>query len=315
MHKIQGERLLPVVSAIIPTRGRPALLLRAVASALAQSFTALEVIVVIDGPDQETLSALEGIDDPRLRVLPLKENVGGSEARNVGARVARGEWIALLDDDDEWLPNKIDAQVTAAAACRATQPLVTSRYFCRTNDTTVVVRPRRLPRRGEAIAEYMFDYLCYFQTSTFFCSKKLFLEIPFERHLKSFQDIDWFLRVNRNPAVELLIVPEPLSIYYVPSERATITNKLGWKQRLEWGKQNRNLMSNRAYSHFVAGSCVARAVQDKAGLGAFLELTRECLFSGSPSFSCFALLLGTYVVPSAIRRKVRDSIFLARKRY
>ncbi len=58
------------------------------------------------------------------------------------------------------------------------------------------MRPRRLPRPKERICEYMFDFLCYFQTSTFFCSRKLFLEIPFSKELKSFRDMDWFFRVN-----------------------------------------------------------------------------------------------------------------------
>src|SRR5580698_546767 len=99
------------VSAVIPTRNRPALVSRAVQSVLRQTHSDIEAVVVIDGPDPETAAALEAIGDPRVRVIALAENVGGSEARNVGAREARGEWIALLDDDDEWLPEKIEKQI------------------------------------------------------------------------------------------------------------------------------------------------------------------------------------------------------------
>src|ERR1041385_5815082 len=99
---------MPLVSAVIPTVGRPGLLPRAVRSALGQTVDDLEVIVVIDGPDDATRDALTAIDDPRLRVVQLPENVGLSSALNAGIREASGRWVALLDDDDEWFPRKLE---------------------------------------------------------------------------------------------------------------------------------------------------------------------------------------------------------------
>jgi glycosyltransferase involved in cell wall biosynthesis len=237
--------------------------------------------------------------------------VGGSEARNVGARAALGQWIALLDDDDEWLPIKIARQLAVAKASHAVYPLITSKYLARAKGTEDRVRPRRLPKAGEAVSEYMFDYLCYSQTSTFFCGRELFLKIPFQKDLKSFQDIDWFLRVNRDSDVELTVIPEPLVIYYAPDERATITSKLNWRSRLAWGKENRHLMTRRAYSRFIAASCAGRAVQDKAGIRGYLELLRECALVGSPSLSSLLLLTGTFMVTPKMRRRLRDQVFLA----
>src|SRR4051794_6615715 len=104
-----------VVSVVIPTRNRPELVCRAVRSALGQNFPHIEVIVVIDGPDIATSSALAEIDDHRLRAISLKESVGGSATRNIGAQNARGDWIALLDDDDEWFTEKIEVQMDAVA--------------------------------------------------------------------------------------------------------------------------------------------------------------------------------------------------------
>ena len=104
-----------IVSAVIPTRGRPELLQRAVRSALAQTLRAIEVVVVIDGEDPATSLALKEWthQDGRLRVLALPASVGGSDARNRGVEAASGEWIAFLDDDDEWLPGKLQAQLDA----------------------------------------------------------------------------------------------------------------------------------------------------------------------------------------------------------
>jgi glycosyltransferase involved in cell wall biosynthesis len=302
----------PKVSAVIPTRNRPGLVVRAAVSALQQTFAQLEVIVVVDGPDQATLNALAEIGDARLRVIALEESVGGAEARNVGARAANGEWIALLDDDDEWLPTKVEKQLAMANASANKRCVVVSQYLERSPARLDVVRPRRLPLAGEPICEYMFDFLCYFQTSTFFIARSLFIEVPFRKELKSFQDIDWFLRVNSDPTVEFLVVAETLSVYHSPDQRATITSKLDWRKRLAWGQDNRGLMTRRAYSRFIVGSCAGTAACDQTGnrASALMQLLSECLLHGFPTPVTIAFLFGTFLVTPSTRRTIRDSLFL-----
>ncbi len=96
----------PIISTVIPTRYRPLLVERAVKSVLAQTFQEIEVIVMIDGSDASTRAALAKIDDPRLKCVELQISGGAAAARNAGVSQAVGEWIAFLDDDDEWLPQK-----------------------------------------------------------------------------------------------------------------------------------------------------------------------------------------------------------------
>jgi glycosyltransferase involved in cell wall biosynthesis len=299
----------PVISVIIPTRSRPQLLQRAIVSALAQTESRIEIVVVIDGRDEATGLALDGIEDNRVRRVALDDAVGGAEARNVGARAAKGRWIALLDDDDEWMPDKLAAQLQVAEEAE-NELVVSCQYVVRRPNHPDVLRPRRFPKPGEPISEYMFDYLCYSQTSTFFCSRNLMLRIPFQKDLPSFQDIDWFLRATTAPGVFFHAVPKPLSIYHSPEERGTITSKLTWEARLAWGRTNRHRMSRRGYSQFIAGSCVARAAQDKAGLRGLFLLLHECILRGSAKPVNVAMILGMFLVPPEMRRRIRDSWFL-----
>jgi glycosyltransferase involved in cell wall biosynthesis len=102
----------PQVSVVIPTRGRWNLLsAHALPSALGQIDVEVEVIVVVDGPTDETVEALARMDDPRVRVLRNERTRGPSGARNTGIAAARGEWLAFLDDDDVWSPEKLRSQL------------------------------------------------------------------------------------------------------------------------------------------------------------------------------------------------------------
>src|SRR6185436_11387163 len=101
----------PLVSVVIPTRDRPHLVSAAIRSALAQSLREIEVIVVIDGPDARTEESIRLIEDDRLGTTTLPRPSGAPSARNAGVAAARGRWVAFLDDDDEWLPEKLARQL------------------------------------------------------------------------------------------------------------------------------------------------------------------------------------------------------------
>jgi glycosyltransferase involved in cell wall biosynthesis len=105
----------PEVSVIIPTRNRwPLLSTHALPSALSQEDVELEVVVVVDAADHDTPDLLGALDDPRVRVVSDDTQRGLPGARNVGADVARGAWLAFLDDDDLWAPRKLRVQLETA---------------------------------------------------------------------------------------------------------------------------------------------------------------------------------------------------------
>jgi glycosyltransferase involved in cell wall biosynthesis len=99
----------PLVTAIIPTYNRAHIICEAVESALAQTYPDMEVIVVDDGSKDDTLARLKQYGG-RLRVI-TQTNKGPAAARNVGIAAAHGEFIAFLDSDDIWLPEKTERQV------------------------------------------------------------------------------------------------------------------------------------------------------------------------------------------------------------
>jgi glycosyltransferase involved in cell wall biosynthesis len=105
---------IPDVSVVVPTRDRAGRLAQTLQTALAQRGVALELIVVDDGSTDETMDLLAAIDDSRLRVVSLASSQGVSTARNSGIAAATGSWIALLDDDDLWAPDKLSRQLDAA---------------------------------------------------------------------------------------------------------------------------------------------------------------------------------------------------------
>ena len=102
----------PTVSAIILTYNRANLIEKAIKSVLKQTYQDFEIIVVDDGSTDNTGEIIRGFKDKRVKYIKkYKENKGSSVARNIGIKVARGKYIALLDSDDEWLPEKLDKQI------------------------------------------------------------------------------------------------------------------------------------------------------------------------------------------------------------
>lgn len=102
---------MPLISAIIPTFNRSSLIIRAINSVLCQSYRKFEIIVIDDGSTDGTEEILLPlIDEEKIRYFK-QQNSGVSTARNYGVERARGEWVAFLDSDDEWLPNKLQEQI------------------------------------------------------------------------------------------------------------------------------------------------------------------------------------------------------------
>jgi glycosyltransferase involved in cell wall biosynthesis len=288
----------------------------AVESALGQTEGLLEVIVVVDGPDQPTLDALSvlqqrGVSAP-VHVIALEASVGGAEARNLGVRRACADWIAFLDDDDLWLPEKLAVQLGLAEESFAAEPVIASAVLAR-GPQFEAIWPRRLYRPGESMAEYLFcregwTYgAALLQTSTLLASRELLLRVPFAAGLKKHQDWDWLLRVSAEPGVVVRQSPEPLVIFHVEGNRASVGRAPDWRFSLGWATERRALFTPRAFSAFVATECAPQAARAGASFAERIGLLRLALKQRRPSGRIVLLCVGFLLVPQSLRRLLRNA--------
>jgi len=101
------------VTAIITTHNRSSILANAIESVLVQTFRNFELLVIDDASIDDTEEIVKTFVDERIKYIKIspEESKGGNYARNIGIKEARGEYIAFLDDDDEWLPIKLEKQL------------------------------------------------------------------------------------------------------------------------------------------------------------------------------------------------------------
>lgn len=182
------------ISAIIPVYNRGAAIGAAIDSILAQDGlrTALEIIVVDDGSDDDLAEALQRFAG-RIRVIRHDRNYGAAAARNTGVAAANGEYLAFLDSDDVWLPKKLAAQIAFmeegehAASCTAC-------LLARPGAVDVV-----WPRRQTGIVTRVdLVWGCFLSPgTTMLCKATLFREIGmFDTSLRRHEDWDWLLRLT-----------------------------------------------------------------------------------------------------------------------
>ena len=105
-----------LISVVIPAYDRERSIARAIAAVLAQTYPAIEIVVVDDASTDGTAARVEAIGDPRVRLVRHAKNRGAAAARNTGVEAARGAFIAFQDSDDDWLPEKLARQAAHMAS-------------------------------------------------------------------------------------------------------------------------------------------------------------------------------------------------------
>lgn len=211
----------PVVSVIIPSYKRVSSIMKSIDSALAQTVRDIEVIVIDDASQDGTVELVRDIDDDRVVLLEHEYNKGANAARALGIAHARGEWVAFLDSDDQWLPTKLQRQLELL------ESLGDDYGLCTTWLTIVGPQGEFLRHLETSISADAYEVLqCSNPLGSFSSAiirRAAVLEVgSVNVSLPACQDWDLFARVSR--IVKVCIVPEHLVLYLAdPGDRTRIT--------------------------------------------------------------------------------------------
>lgn len=203
---------LPEVSVVIPTRDRPRLVRRAIRDVVAQSYAGdIEVIVVFDQSEPDTSLEL-CTPNRRVRVVANDRTPGLAGARNTGALLATGELLGFCDDDDEWLPDKLSAQVRASNATDG-PAIVACGIYVQHGDRTVI----RLPDEQRlTYDDFLENRIMEVNPCTILAPTRLVLDeiglVDEELPGSYAEDYEWLLRAVQ--VADIVVVPQPLTLIH-----------------------------------------------------------------------------------------------------
>ncbi|MEK7649523.1 MAG: glycosyltransferase family A protein [Patescibacteria group bacterium] len=204
---------MPKVSVIIPTHNRAHLLPRALDSVLSQSYKDMEIIIVDDGSSDETPAVIARYTDPRIRTIRYETPQGIPTVRNRGMQEARGEYIAWQDDDDEWLPGKLEKQVAKMETLSEEYGVVYSAYWRMRKDGTRAFFPPRWvqPQEGDLYKVFLKkNFLCL---QSMLMRKKVFETVGgLDKRFPVLQEYDWFPKIAER--FQFAYIPEPLTLLH-----------------------------------------------------------------------------------------------------
>jgi glycosyltransferase involved in cell wall biosynthesis len=225
---------MKLVTAIITTHNRLGLLKRAIESVYAQTYKNMELIVVDD-------ASTDGTDD-YCRTLPLRyihipkmESKGGNHARNLGIKAAKGEYVAFLDDDDYWLPEKIEKQVALIESkdCELVHCGRRLELVSRDGEVTYCDRLPNPLHYGDMHKKILLTVCTV--TTNILAKRQALIDVGlFDENLRFWQDYALTIRMaQRKP---FYFVNEPLSVYRVDTkDKNRLTNKYEeWKEAVRY---------------------------------------------------------------------------------
>ena len=238
------------VSVVITAYNRPDFLRDAIESVLSQTVPAKEIIVVDDCSPKALQPVIDSYGD-KVIYFRLEKNSGANTARNKGVSLASGDFIAFLDDDDVWFPEKLERQLDAigdheACLCGA-RGAINGGVIAKADDKDVV----------EDDLKYG-GWYC--GTSGLFARRSVMNEVPFDTSLSNGQDWDVYVRLSQR--MPLAYICDPL-FDFRDGDHDRITNKAkhltveGLEKRTEVTRKHREWLGERAYRRRIAVAALA----------------------------------------------------------
>jgi glycosyl transferase family 2 len=245
----------PMISVIIPTVDRPAVR-AAVLSVLNQTYTPLEVIVVVDRPGDQVPQVLDDLRD-KIRIV-FSGGVGVAGARTRAFLESSGEVIAFLDDDDQWFPEKLERQVAMWPTGDAKRHTFISCRFAMVGSDGKLNRavPMRVIAPGERLAAYLFrrNSIRYAEgvinPSTLICDRDLLIAEPWNEQILLHEDWDWMLRIDNRPDVDILMSPDVL-LEVAVGDTHSLSRSSDWERSFSWTQTHAELLTPRELGDFL----------------------------------------------------------------
>ena len=259
---LESQHQRPLVSVVLPTHNRVELLAGAVESVLSQTEQRFELIVVDDGSRDATPEYLAALTsrDRRARSIRMETSRGGGAARNEGIRLSEGDWVAFLDDDDRWLPTKLEKQLSALRA--HPMAVAASCSYERVSSS----RKRKVAVPSSVDLTDLFESNVLGGASLCLGSAQALRSIAgFDTRLASGQDLDLWVRLRQ--LGEIVVCREPLVLYHA-HEGPRITNNMfsQYAGARQFYFKHRHLMDAALRRHRIAYSSFLMSRQNQRSL-------------------------------------------------
>lgn len=274
----------PEVSVVIPTVGRPELA-EAIDSIRKQvGVGQVEIVVAVDKPQGEVSADTNLLLDAADTVLWTGGGERAGRARNLGIDAAKGDWIALLDDDDTWAPSKLANQLRVANASADPRSLVlSSRVIQGTRSTRrVSVEIPATVYEGGRIEDYLFRSRrpsirrAVIYTSTLLVHRDLARRVPWDSALRRHQDWDWLCRLQDDAGAHFLQI-EPADVCIWSGTHGSLSASNDWESSLGWVRQFKDRWNPRTYVDFISAQPLryAMAARSPRGIRASVKEIRK----------------------------------------
>ena len=255
---------LPKVSVIIPTYNRAHLIERSIRSVLDQTYQDFELIVVDDGSTDNTEEIVARFDDDRIRYIRRNQSSGSPAApTNTGIKAARGEYIAIQDSDDEWLPGKLEKQMRVFDNASARVGIVYTDMWRVSEDGKKKYwhSPRIMPEESIVYRDALGYRVMYIGTQTLVVKGECFSKAGlFDEKLPNFIDTELLIRMSRY--YYFYHIEEPLVNYFATASSISLNReaditarKLILEKHFEDIKKDRKILA-RHYFGIGALLCV-----------------------------------------------------------
>ena len=201
------------ISVIIPAYNRASTITRCIESVLSQTYPVNEIIIIDDHSTDDTIELLNKFGDT-ISILSTEKRSGAQTARNIGIKAAKSNWIAFLDSDDEWLPNKIEKQIAALKTINNNpMTVVHGDCYIKSIDSDDTKHWKLDKIAGKNIYKQLLT-----KSGTFFpailTSKKALLKINLlDENVPSFHEWDTAIRLAK--FCRFIHIEEPLFIYNI----------------------------------------------------------------------------------------------------